>query len=78
MSEESDGNRSIAARGIAAICSLLIPGLGQLVQGRLLAAFVYFMTWILLWCCCLGWIPHAVSIVDAAIWEPKVRRSALP
>jgi TM2 domain-containing membrane protein YozV len=75
MSEEN-GQRSIAARGIAAICSLLIPGLGQLVQGRFLAAFLYFMSWILLWCCCLGWIPHAVSVVDAAVFEPK-ERSAL-
>lgn len=75
---QENGNRSIAARGVAAICSLLIPGLGQLVQGRTLAAFLYFMSWILCWCCCLGWIPHAVSVVDAAVWEPKEPPSALP
>ncbi len=75
---EGKGDRSIAARGIAAICSLLIPGLGQLVQGRLLAAFLYFISSVLLWCCCLGWLPHAVSVVDAAIWEPRDPRSALP
>jgi hypothetical protein len=28
---------------IAAVCSFFIPGLGQLVQGRLLAAFLFFM-----------------------------------
>lgn len=28
---------------IAAVCSFFIPGLGQLVQGRLLAALVFFV-----------------------------------
>jgi TM2 domain-containing membrane protein YozV len=71
MSEESTGSRGIAARGIAALCSLLMPGLGQLVQGRMLAAFLYFASWILLWCCCLGWVPHAVSVIDAALWKKE-------
>lgn len=31
-----------AGNVIAAICSLLVPGLGQLVQGRLLAALFWF------------------------------------
>lgn len=29
---------------IAALCSLFIPGLGQLVQGRLLSAIFWFVT----------------------------------
>ncbi len=29
---------------IAAICSLFIPGLGQLVQGRLISAILWFLT----------------------------------
>lgn len=29
---------------IAAICSLIIPGLGQLVQGRVLSAILWFVT----------------------------------
>ena len=28
---------------IAAICSLIVPGLGQLVQGRVLSAIVWFV-----------------------------------
>ena len=29
---------------IAAICNVFIPGLGQLVQGRILAAIVFFVS----------------------------------
>ncbi|MFZ9310212.1 MAG: hypothetical protein ACO24O_01720 [Arenimonas sp.] len=29
---------------IAALCSLFIPGLGQLIQGRLLSAIFWFVT----------------------------------
>lgn len=29
---------------LAAICSFLIPGLGQLVQGKLLQAFLFFVS----------------------------------
>jgi TM2 domain-containing membrane protein YozV len=55
----------------AAVCSVFIPGLGQLVQGRFLVALVFFTSWILMWCCCLGFIPHYWSIIDAAVWRPK-------
>jgi len=33
-----------AGNVIAAICSLIIPGLGQLVQGRILSAIFWFVT----------------------------------
>jgi TM2 domain-containing membrane protein YozV len=51
---------------LAAICSVIIPGLGQLVQGRLLAAIIQFGLAALLWLVLLGWIVHIYSIVDAA------------
>ena len=51
---------------IAALCSFFIPGLGQLVQGRLLAAIVQFVLAGLLWIVLLGWIVHLWSILDAA------------
>ena len=57
----------------AAVCNIFVPGLGQLVQGRFLAAALFFASWILLWCCCLGFIPHYWSIIDAAVWRPKPR-----
>ena len=56
---------------IAAVCSFFIPGLGQLVQGRLLMAAVHFVLAALLWLIFLGWIIHLWSILDAALWKPK-------
>ena len=55
---------------IAAVCSFFIPGLGQLVQGRILAALVHFVLAALLWTIFLGWIVHLWSIIDAARWKP--------
>jgi TM2 domain-containing membrane protein YozV len=51
---------------IAAICSFFIPGLGQLVQGRFVAAVIHFVLAALLWLIFLGWIVHLWSIIDAA------------
>ena len=55
---------------IAAVCSFFIPGLGQLVQGRLVAAAVQFVLAALLWFVMLGWLVHLYSIIDAARWSP--------
>jgi TM2 domain-containing membrane protein YozV len=72
-----DGDREpglgVTARGVAALCSLCVPGLGQLVQGRIAAAVVFFAASVALWCCCLGWIPHAWAVIDAALWTPPRR-----
>ena len=56
---------------IAAVCSFFIPGLGQLVQGRLLKAIVMFVLAIALWIVWLGWIIHLWSILDAALYKPN-------
>jgi TM2 domain-containing membrane protein YozV len=56
---------------IAAVCSFFIPGLGQLVQGRLLKAIVMFVLAIGLWIVWLGWIIHLWSILDAALYKPN-------
>jgi TM2 domain-containing membrane protein YozV len=56
---------------IAAVCSFFIPGLGQLVQGRLLMAIVMFVLAGVLWIFWLGWIIHLWSILDAALFKPK-------
>ncbi|PWK82123.1 hypothetical protein [Fulvimonas soli] len=55
---------------IAAVCSFFIPGLGQLVQGRLLKAAVMFVLAGVLWLFWLGWLVHLWSIVDAALFKP--------
>jgi TM2 domain-containing membrane protein YozV len=61
---------------IAAICSFFIPGLGQLVQGRILAAIVFFIvavvsyalaaSVILFFMWPVGAIAHLWSIISAA------------
>jgi len=51
---------------LAAICSFFIPGLGQLVQGRLLKALLMFVLAGLLW---IVWIIHIWSIIDAAMFK---------
>ncbi len=56
---------------IAAVCSFFIPGLGQLVQGRMMMALVHFVLAALLWFIFLGWIIHIWSIIDAAMLKPK-------
>lgn len=55
---------------MAAVCSFFIPGLGQLVQGRLLAAAVQWVLAGLLWFVLLGWVVHLWSIIDAARFQP--------
>ncbi|MEI7036863.1 hypothetical protein [Fulvimonas yonginensis] len=56
---------------IAAVCSFFIPGLGQLVQGRLLKAIVMFVLAAVLWIVWMGWIIHLWSILDAALYKPQ-------
>ena len=54
---------------IAAIFSFFIPGLGQLVQGRVLKALLMFVLAAVLWWILLGWIIHLWSIIDAAMFK---------
>ncbi len=56
---------------IAALCSFFIPGLGQLVQGRLLMAIIQFCLAAVLWFVLLGWLIHLWSILDAALYKPR-------
>jgi TM2 domain-containing membrane protein YozV len=63
-------NQGSAGNVLAAICSFFIPGLGQLVQGRLMIAIVQFVMALVLWLFLLGWIIHIWSIVDAARYTP--------
>src|SRR4051794_9081379 len=70
--------RSMTGQGstanvIAAVCSFFIPGLGQLVQGRLLWALVHVIACGLLWFFFLGWIAHLWSAIDSALWKGPAR-----
>lgn len=63
-----------AGNVIAALVSLLVPGLGQLVQGRFLAAFFFFFGAAVLWFVSfgtLGWIMHLWACLNAALWKPR-------
>jgi len=60
-----------AGNVLAALCSFFIPGLGQLLQGRLLMSIVQFCLAAILWFFLLGWIIHLWSILDAALFKPR-------
>ena len=57
---------------ISAVASFMYPGLGQLCQGRILAAAVFFFSATILWCVLLGWIMHIWATVDAATFRPSL------
>ena len=59
-----------AGNVIAALASFFVPGLGQLLQGRLLMALVMFVLAAFLWVFWLGWLVHLWSILDAALYAP--------
>jgi hypothetical protein len=54
---------------VAALASFFIPGLGQLVQGRIGMAFLFFVLATAFWFILLGWIIHLVAAVEAAQWK---------
>jgi hypothetical protein len=54
---------------VAGIASFFIPGLGQLVQGRLFAAAFFFVLAAgihLLTLGLLGWVGHVIAAIEAA------------
>jgi TM2 domain-containing membrane protein YozV len=57
---------------IAALCSFIFPGLGQLLQGRLIAAAVHFLLALILWWVFMGWIMHLWSAYSAARYVPPL------
>jgi TM2 domain-containing membrane protein YozV len=65
------GGQGSTGNVIAALASFFIPGLGQLIQGRLIRAIVMFVLAAILWWFLLGWIIHLWSILDAALWKPR-------
>jgi len=73
----SEGQGS-AGNVLAALASFFIPGLGQLFQGRLLPAGLFFLCagggyllWFFIVPAFLGGLIHLWSILDAALWKPK-------
>ena len=56
---------------IAALASFFIPGLGQLIQGRLMRAIIQFVLAGVLWIVLMGWAIHLWSVLDAALYRPN-------
>jgi TM2 domain-containing membrane protein YozV len=54
---------------VAALASFFIPGLGQLLQGRLFMAILQFCLAAVLWFFLLGWAVHLWSVLDAALYK---------
>ncbi len=58
---------------IAALASFFIPGLGQLIQGRIFAAIFMFLLSGAIWVISfgmLGWIGHVIAAIHAAVYDP--------
>jgi len=77
MSQQGSGGNVIAA-----LCNIFIPGLGQLVQGRILAALTFFViaagcyalaaTVVFFFMWPVGAIAHLWSIINAARYKAPV------
>lgn len=74
MQELATG-RGSGGNVIAALASLIIPGLGQLAQGRIFSALLQLIASGLLWVLTfglLGWLGHVLAALDAALWRGPV------
>lgn len=68
---------------IAAICSFFVPGLGQLVQGRVVSAVLWFLAacvaFAVTWLITLSFLPFGwfvisiLSCINAAMYSPSSR-----
>lgn len=73
MSSQGSGGNVLAA-----ICNVFIPGLGQLVQGRIIPALIFFIAMAISWglvIVLIGYlfvpIVYIWSIIDAAKYSPS-------
>lgn len=60
---------------LCGIASLVVPGAGQLVQGRIKAAALMFFGTLLAWLFLLGWLVHLYAGYEAATHHPRRARS---
>jgi len=63
---DNRGSTTTAGGCLPAILSFFVPGLGQLLLGRIGRAIGHFIIALLLWLVLLGWIVHIWSAVDAS------------
>lgn len=65
------GGKGSTGNIIAGIASFFIPGLGQLVQGRIFAALFFFLLAAgihVLSLGLLGWVGHVIAAIEAAAY----------
>jgi hypothetical protein len=70
--QESFSGPGSGGNVIAALASLVIPGLGQLAQGRVFSALLQVVFSGVLWVLSfglLGWVGHILAALDAAFWR---------
>ena len=70
----ADRGRGSTGNVLAAIASFIVPGLGQLAQGRVVAAIFMFVFSGIIWLVSfgtLGWIGHVIAALHAAVYTPK-------
>ena len=63
-----------AGNVVAALCSFFVPGLGQLIQGRVLKAIIMFVLAGVVGVVSfgtLGGVIHLGSVIDAALHKPS-------
>ena len=63
-----------AGNVLAALASLVVPGLGQLLQGRPFKGLFHLVLVGVLWAVSfslLGWVMHVWSAIEAARWERR-------
>jgi TM2 domain-containing membrane protein YozV len=71
MEREKMTGQGSTGNVIAALCSFFLPGLGQLLQGRVLMALIQFVLAGVMWIVFLGWLVHLWSVIDAARFTPR-------
>lgn len=67
------GGKGSSGNVIAGIASFIIPGLGQLVQGRIFAALFMFVlagAIHIFTLGLLGWVGHVIAAIEAAAHNP--------
>lgn len=74
MNANAPTGRGSTGNVLAAICSFLLPGLGQLVQGRFLKALFHVILAGVVWLITFGWggwIMHIWSCYEAATYKGR-------
>lgn len=65
----------VAGRIATGLLSFIVPGFGQLIQGRPLKALGMFLMAAMMWLIFMGWIVHVWSMWDALMYSPDEHTS---